>query len=303
MRTTIAIVLTLALFVPAATAQVMIPDSSGDRIMLFDAYDGSLINADWLTDAAASGWEFSTPKEAVMVGGQLWVADQIEDAVFQFDADLSYVGTITGGNGKTMDNVRSLGTDGSTVYVTNSAGDFDDAVIKFDTTGSYLGFFPVESTSIFDAEPFEGDLLITDADNDRVDRYGVDGGFLSTFADGLGFAEQVAILDDGSVIVANAIDSAGIEGLWHYNADGSLRAFVDTDEIGGPTLRGGELLGNGSYILSTGDGIWTATPDGGGFIFNQVFADASGQYVTFVPEPGALALLVVGGLAVLRRRA
>lgn len=296
-------IVVLALFVPTGSAQIMIPDSGGDRVMLFDGFDGSLLDANWLTDEGAVDWAFSTPKEAKFVGSELWVADQVEDAVHRFDAGLNFIGSVTGGDGMSLNNIRSLGFDGSTIYVTNADGDFDDAVVKFDASGGFVGFFSVDSTSIFDAEPFMGDLLISDSSNDTVDRYTTDGAFVSNFASGLGFAEQVVILADDSVIVADAIDSAGIEGLYHYNSDGSLRAYVDTAPIGGPTLRGGNILGNGNYILSTGSGIWTAEDDGsGGWIFDQVLADASGQYATYVPEPTTALLLGLAGLTLIRRR-
>ncbi len=303
MRTRFALLVALAMFVPAVSAQFMIPDSgSTDRIMLFDSFDGSLIDADWLTDQGAVGWAFSTPKEAVVVGSELWVADQVEDAIHRFDLGGSFLASITtGAGGQALDNIRSLGFDGVTVYLTNSAGAIDDAVVKYDVAGNEAGFFSLGAGySPFDAEPFQGDLLVSGSD---IDRWTTDGTFLSTFATGLAFPEQVVVLGDDSVIVANAIDSAGVEGLYHYNADGSLRAFVDTQSIGGPVLRGGNLLGNGNYILSTASGIWVAEPDGGGgFLFDQVFADASGQYVTLIPEPASLALLAIGGALALRRR-
>jgi hypothetical protein len=302
MRTRFVLLVALAMFVPAVSAQFMIPDSGGDRIMLFDSFNGSLIDADWLTDQGAVGWAFSTPKEAVVVGSELWVADQIEDAIHRFDLGGGFLSSITtGAGGQALDNIRSLGFDGTIVYLTNSAGAIDDAVVKYDATGNEAGFFSLGTGySPFDAEPFQGDLLVSGSD---IDRWTTDGTFLSTFATGLGFPEQVVVLGDDSVIVANAIDSAGVEGLYHYNADGSLRAFVDTQSIGGPVLRGGNLLGNGNYILGTADGIWVAESDGGGgFVFDQVFADASGQYVTLIPEPASLALLAIGGVLALRRR-
>ncbi len=288
-----------------ASGQLFIPDSDGDRIMLFDSFDGSLINADLLTDQGAVGWQFSTPKEAIVVGDEVWISDQLEDAVLRFKAsDLSFQGSITGGDGMSLDNIRGMGFDGDTVYVTNASGDFDDAVVKFKTDGTFDSFFSVPTTSVFDAEPFFGDLLISDTTNDTIDQYTTNGGFVSNFAGGLGFVQQLQILDDNSVIAVNGIDSPGIEGLYHFNSDGSLREFIDTAPIGGPVLRGGYLLDNGSYLLSTGDGIFTATANegGGGFAFDLVLGDVSGQYITLIPAPGAAALLGVAGLVGIRRR-
>lgn len=282
-----------------AMAQLMVPDSgSGDRIMLFDAFDGSIIDLNWLTDIGAVGWEFSTPKEAVMVNGELWVADQLEDAVHRFDSGLNFIGSITGDGVNNMDNIRSLGTDGSTVWVTNSAGFFDDAVISYDTNGNFLDYFPVNTTSIFDAEPFMGDLLVTDASNDLVSRWGTDGTFMGNFATGQDFPEQLVVLPDNSVLVAAAI---GAEAVWHFNADGTVREYIDVTGLG-TTLRGVYLLGNGNYFLSTGAGIYVASDNGGGYDFTLITDEPSGQYVTVIPAPGTVAMLGLAGLLARRRR-
>src|SRR5690606_13221331 len=42
----------------AAFGQLMVPDLTGRRIMLFSAVDGSLIDANWITEANAVGWTF-----------------------------------------------------------------------------------------------------------------------------------------------------------------------------------------------------------------------------------------------------
>ena len=40
-------------------------------------------------------YNFSTPKEAIQVGNEIWVSDQIEDAVFIFDLAGNYLGGIS----------------------------------------------------------------------------------------------------------------------------------------------------------------------------------------------------------------
>lgn len=303
-RCKLVVVAALGMWGSAASAQMMIPDSgAGDRIMLFNAFDGSLIDADWLTDQNAQGWAFNTPKEATVVGGELWVADQLEDAIHRFDLDRNFIASIeTGAGGRPLDNLRSLGWDGSTVYVVNAGGAIGNAVVKYDASGGEAGFFAVNGSS-FDAERFGDDILVSNTSTESVQRYSQGGVFINDFATDLGFAEQVVVRPDGSVIVSDAIDPVDKKGVYHYEADGSLRAFVGVQEIGNPTLRGADLLGNGSYILSASNGIFTATPDGqGGYIYNQVLGGVSGQYVTFIPEPATAALLGVGLLGLLGRR-
>lgn len=287
-----------------ASAQMLVVDSTGDRVMMFSSVDGSLIDANWLSDAGAVGWQFSTPKEAQRIGNEIWVADQVEDAVLRFDLNRNYLGSITTGvGGVALDNLRSLGTDGSTVWVTSDGGGVTDTVTAYDTSGNALSSFTVNGSSPFDCEPFMGDLLITDSGAHAVLRHDMGGGFVNNFATGISFPEQLVVLSDNSVIVADAIDADGIEGVWHYNADGSVRAYLDTQDIGGPTVRGGNMLDNGDYILAASNGVWTAHYNGASFDYTLITADANGQYVTrMIPTPGALALLGFVPLATLRRR-
>jgi hypothetical protein len=298
----LAVLLAAAICAPTS-AQMMVVDSTGDRVMLFSSTDGSLIDADWLSDAGASGWQFSTPKEALIAGNEIWVADQVEDAVHRFDMGHTFLGSITTGvGGVALNNLRSLGSDGSTVWVTTDSAPTADTITAFDLSGTALSSFIIAGSSPFDAEPFMGDLLISDSNGVGVSRYDTSGGFISDFATGLDFAEQVAVLPDNSVIVANAIAAAGLEGIYHYASDGSLIAFLDTDAAGLSTPRGANLLDNGDYLIAASSGIYVASDNGGGG-FNFTFvADGNGQYVTRVPEPASLGLFVIGLVALARRR-
>ena len=47
-----------------------------------------------------------------------------------------------------LDNVRSLGFDGSAVYLTNSSGVLDDAAVKYDTGGRYVTLIPESGTLV-----------------------------------------------------------------------------------------------------------------------------------------------------------
>ncbi|HVS08827.1 MAG TPA: hypothetical protein VMS76_03060, partial [Planctomycetota bacterium] len=144
---------------------MMVVDSTSDRVLLFDAHDGALVNASFIVDDPTSAqYNFQTPKDAIQVGDQVWVSDQLSDAVYRFDLNGNFVGAISGG----MDNIRGMELVGSTVYVTNAGtgnGAPGSALVRFDTNGNPLGSFPVVS-SPFDVIGFQGDLLVSSSDKD-----------------------------------------------------------------------------------------------------------------------------------------
>ncbi|TWT41086.1 hypothetical protein RAS1_37770 [Phycisphaerae bacterium RAS1] len=292
--------------VPVATADLMIPDSgAGDRVMLFSDVDGSLLDQNWITDSGAVGWAFTTPKEAAVVGSQIWVSDQVTDAIHRFDANRNFLGSITTHpGGGTLDNVRGFGVANNKVYLTVFHGTTSlRGVASYDSSGAPLGFFNV-SASFFDAEPIGDDLLITNSTNNNVDRYTATGTPLAPFATGVVFPQQVAILGDGSVLAISSIASPGIEGIYHYNADGSLRRYINTEpakmQFGEMVPRGAYVLGNGDYLFSTSTGVYKYDPDSDSF--SQILAGVDAQYINFIPEPASIGMLGAALLFARRRR-
>jgi hypothetical protein len=154
-RFTIALALSTALpLASTSSAQLLIPDSgAGDRIMLFSEIDGSLINPNWVTDIGAVGWFFTTPKEAAQVGNEVWVPDQVADAVHRFDFNANFLGSITAHpNGGNLDNIRGLGTDGTNVWVTVFHGTAAQrGLAVYVTAGNAQNFLPL-SASLFDVD-------------------------------------------------------------------------------------------------------------------------------------------------------
>jgi hypothetical protein len=312
---------TLVLFLPtsATLAQLMVPDSGpGDRVMLFSQVDGSLLDVNWITDIGAP-FVFTTPKEALVVNNQIWVADQVADAVHRFDLSRNFLGSITtlpaGLPVSNLDNLRGMGFDGSTVYLTlfhsNTAV---RGVVKIDpVTATSTEFLPISPTtnSLFDAEPFEGDLLISNSTTNNIERRKTgDLSLTSNFATGITFPQQVARMADNSVISTSTIAAAGVEGVYHHNPDGSLRRYINTEAIkasaGELVPRGAWLLDNGDYFVTTSIGVFTVRPTGPGplqYTFSPVLTGVDAQYVNVVPEPAAVTVgAMLAGLALSRRR-
>jgi hypothetical protein len=298
-----------AWFGSVASAELMIPDSgTGDRIMLFNDFNGALIDANWITDAGGT-FVFSTPREAKQIGNQIWVTDQVADAVHRFDLNRSFLGSLTAHpNGGVLDNLRGIGFDGTTAYVLNGPlGTTQDArrgVVKYDTAGNTTGFINIIQ-SPFDVEPFQGDLLISDSDTNDIRRFTTGGTFISNFANDVTFPQQVAVQTDGTVLSVSSIAAAGVEGIYQFNPDGTLKTFINTEPIEEMVPQGVHLLGDGNFLLATSAGVYKVVDLGGGNgSFTPIITGVGAQYINpvAIPEPGGFALLGAGVALIARRR-
>lgn len=278
----------IVVLVSTAAADLMIVDSDNDRVMLFSSVDGSIIDLDWLTDVGAVGWVFTTPKEARVVGSEIWVSDQVADAIHRFDMDRNFLSSITvhPGDGGLLDNIRGFGTDGSLVYLTvYPSTTTRRGIAVYDTSGAPQAFWPINA-SIFDAEPFLGNVLISNEGPDNIERYTPGGVFIDNFATGIIFPQQIEILPDDSVITVSTIAAAGIEGVYHFESDGTLRRFIDTEPakmaFGEMVPRGAYLLENGNYVIAASTGVYTYDPDKD--LFEIVIKSPVGaQYIAPLP--------------------
>lgn len=285
---------------------LMIPDSgAGDRVMLFSDFDGSLIDLNWITDIGAVGWFFTTPKEAITVGNEIWVTDQVADAIHRFDLNRNFLSSITAHpNGGVLDNIRGLDVDGSKVYVTvfhtTSA---NRGLATYNYAGAPGGFFQ-NNGSFFDVAPFGNELLISNSTTNDIERYTPAGAFLGIFAINRDFPQQLEVLPDNSVLTVSSIASIGVEGVWHYESDGSLRRYIDTQDIkdafGELVPRGAWVLGDGNYLISTSIGVFKYFV--GTDTFTRIVGGVDAQYINYVPEPATISLLAAAGLIALRRR-
>ena len=304
------LVLPLLALAPAASGQfLMIPDSVADRVGLYDAATGALVDPDFIVDANdPATFNFGTPTEAIQIGDEIFVSDQVADAVFIFDLAGNYLDRID----QNLNHVRGLAAIGDTLYVANAGtanGAPGPAVITYDASTRTRG-------SVFgrqDSEPFDvevapdGTLLVSDVDpaggGEGVDRFAADGTFLgrvvnadtANTSDGPDFPEQVAVKPDG----LGGFYVAGFDrprGIFDYDADGTfLRRLVPTLAVRGVReLPGGDLIyagPDGTFVLDPASGAAAMVGPGRRLINPLV-----------IPEPAVASLAAVTGLALVRRR-
>ena len=304
---------TIAFAAAAASAQslpgqfLLIPDSGSDTVGAYSAVDGSLLQADFITDANdADTYNFSTPKGVVQAGDEIFVSDQIGDFLAVFDLQGNYKDTISGG----LDNIRGLAAIGDTLYVANGGSANaapGPAVVTVSASGrAVTGSFARDGLNPFDVAAFDGNLLVSDIENDDGGGEGVllfapDGTFLgqpvssdtTDAAAGPDFPQQVAPTADGGFLVGGFSPPSGV---YEFDADGT---FTDLYAEGGGQRGVFELL-NGDYLYTNGGGTFVLDPT----TDTSTLVGPGTQYIGLVtvPEPAGLTVLGLVGLGLLRRR-
>ncbi|MBN8646202.1 MAG: hypothetical protein J0L61_13290 [Planctomycetes bacterium] len=277
----------------AANAQfVMMPDSTNNRVALFDPNTGALINSAYF--GLNSG---TTPVHALQVDSEIWVSEQIGDKISRYSLTGTPLAPITGG----LDNIRGMGYFGGKVYVTNSGtanGAPGAAVITYDTAGNNTATWTTPSASSpFGVLEYPGGMLVSSSNaNDDIHKYSLSGASLGTFhnSTSINFAEQMDYAANGDVLVA--VFTSNIVARLNPTTGAIVSSFA------APGARGVYQLGNGNIMWSSGAGAFVY--DVGSGVSSQVYA-GGGRYLDFlnIPAPstaGALALMAVG--AARRRR-
>ncbi|MEO1575755.1 MAG: hypothetical protein AAFU65_12455, partial [Pseudomonadota bacterium] len=259
-----------ALAMPAAATSaqnLLVPNSDTDQVMLLSAQDGSILDATFLdiaTPAADAGLTSSTPVEAIEVGDEIWVTDQLGDRIWRFDRTGGFLGDI---GVDQLNNVRGMEIVGDTVYVAmGTASDtLDEGIVRIDaTTNTVIDVFagrPTADISYFDVKLYGGELLVSNIDsgNDGIERYALDGTFLGFFAQSDGvtsfdFAQQINLRSGSdNILVAGFSPPSGV---YELRADGTDLGIVAGLDFG---PRAGYELGNGEILWTNGSFLRTDT--------------------------------------------
>ena len=207
------ICLGLGLAAPSLPQQLMIPESSTDQVMLLDAVDGSLLDASFI-DLRSSGAPALIPIEAIRVDDEIWITDQVADAVMRYSADGSFfLGKLEPG----LDNARGIAVAPGGVFVANGSlpgPGSGDALKKLSGGGALIGSYP--AVEPYDLLLLGDELLVGNVHDHDIERYDLAGNSLGVFHDsdgvtGINFPEQLTRKrSNGNVLAAGFATPAGI---------------------------------------------------------------------------------------------
>lgn len=263
------------------TAVLMIPESTNDNVIVLDATTGDLLSTAFLADNTG----LSTPINAVpsVTGSGILICDQIADAVYQYSGTGEALGLFApagGVNTAILDNVRGCTTSGQDFWVT-SAGSANNAVASFSSAGVYQGNLIDPGVGgldgPFDVLLFDNDLLVSSINSDNILRYTRAGAFLSVFAAGVPFTEQLAESAAGNVLAAEFTNNVINE---YPPAGGTPLASYSFPGLGG--FRGVYELPSGNLIVTTGTGVHEVQRPS--TVVRTIVADVSARFVERIPD-------------------
>ena len=254
---------------------LMVVDSGTDTVLMFSPTDGTPMGTFCTMPVTGSG---ATPKEALQVGSEVWVSDQLQDNILAFDASGTLIGPVLG-PAQGLDNVRGFEVAAGKIWVACGSGTYAGQVAVFDqATRGFLFAVPVGG-SPFDCYDHHGEILVTNSSSHDVDRVAYDGTILGKFVDSsaadapLDFPQQsVRNLAGTEVLIA---EFSSTEEVFRFDAStGALLQEIDTAPQGG--ARGVFELADGRYLFTNGNGVHTWSPTG----VVSLYSGSSCQYVS-----------------------
>jgi len=302
-----------------AQSFLIVPDSVRDRILLFDPTDGSLVNDNFIDGSDETGLGiFSTPVNAVQVNQELWVSDQVADALFRFNLKGDYLGVVndndSDGDTDGLDNIRGIEFADGLVYVSNAGTDNDapgdgEVVVVFDPAGNNLGFF--DTGDPFDVRAYNGTLLVGDINSEStggedIDRYtleGINSTLIETFVEsngetGIDSPQQMSVRDSNGNLLVGGFTPPG--GFYEYDAAGNQVDLLDADDGFANRVRAAYELGNGNILWSGGDGVIVTDPITGEntevYTVNTLDFRPGARYIEPLVIPNNEALDLTGGV-------
>jgi DNA-binding beta-propeller fold protein YncE len=285
---------------------LLIPDSDGDRVWVFSAADGQLLNDAFINDPGSVGGVdvFNRPLEVLLGSdGNLLITDQFADVVSEFAPDGSFIRVFSNGGVRDtdlMDNIRgghvlTAGPNAGDILVANS-GRLNDLVISQKNVKSFDAFDGAEQEDFafnryggirgpFDVIEYNGEVLVADEGQDKIVRYTMDGKFNERFVSAfdfpqLDFPQQMAVASNGNLLVCAF--SSGV--ILEFDPGANLVGQYDPGTL--ELYRGIAELDNGNLLVTTTSGVFEVTRTG--IVVDVEATDGDFRYITRYAPPAGL---------------
>ncbi|MBK8983678.1 MAG: hypothetical protein IPM38_15515 [Ignavibacteria bacterium] len=239
----------------AASSFIMVTESTSDRVSIFNAFNGDLIDTAFIPSTRP---ELGTPKHALkhFSSSNILICDQIRDVVQDFNLNGTYKGyyaPASGPNTSIVDNMRGMQyRPNNNLLVTVGSGANQNTVQEFDPTGNHIGtFISTNLTSPFDVQIRTADVLVSNfSTTNRISRFDNSGVFLNYFYTGsdFGITQQLYQVPANGNVGASAFQSPS--GLAILDSSGAFIKLLN----GVTGNRGVQLLGNGNFLVTNSAG-------------------------------------------------
>jgi PKD repeat protein len=258
---------------------ILVPNSGDNSIMALDPETGELIDAVFFPPDSEN---LSTPIEIIYNGMTYFISDQLKKLIQEFDTDGMFIGTFapSGGEDETiLSNIRGFHLrENGNILVTVAGGDNANSVAEFDTEGNYIGNFITNGAGGLDGpwdilhRPDFDDYLVSANGSAAIHRYDNEGNFIGMFATGLSFPEQMQLLGNGNILVANF---SGASGLYEFDSEGNQVGYYNVVTA----LRGVHELPDGNILVTKNGGVYKVNRE------NQnlgLIASGNARFITLV---------------------
>ncbi|MBW6478890.1 MAG: T9SS type A sorting domain-containing protein [Bacteroidales bacterium] len=234
---------------------ILIPNSATNSVMALDPETGELIDAAFIP---ADDVNLSTPIEILFNGSTYFISDQLKKLVQEYDMDGIFLGTFApegGENTSILNNIRGIHLrENGNLLVTVAGATNAHSVAEFNGEGEYLGNFIANEAGGLNGpwdilyRPDFNDYLVSANGSSGIHRYDHEGEFIEMFVSGLAFPEQMQLLANGNILVANF---SGAQGLFEYDSQGNQVGYYNV--VTG--LRGVHELPDGNILVTNSAGV------------------------------------------------
>jgi PKD repeat protein len=234
---------------------ILIPNSADNTVMALDPETGELIDAAYFP---ADDVNLSTPIEILFNGSTYFISDQLKRLIQEYDMDGNFIGTFAPEGGEDtniLHNIRGIHLrENGNLLVTVAGMANAHSIAEFNTEGEYLGNFIANGAGGLDGpwdilyRPDFNDYLVSANGSSGIHRYDHEGEFIEIFVSGLAFPEQMQLLANGNILVANF---SGAQGLYEFDSQGNQIGYYNV--VTG--LRGVHELPDGNILVTNSAGV------------------------------------------------